>query len=239
MKRILGISALVLGIASGLLARPAHADDWSVTLGSPNQTGSPGSTVTYSGTISNTSGSSIAIDAGIDFIASPETEGFTISFSSGLIALGLVIPPGGYSGPLFDVTWASTVSSGTSGSGSIELNTGASVAPSVVSAPFQLKTPGVGTFCPQGTGVIAASSSIVSDDSTVTAPRIAWHDPVSGTLGYSKLASGSWVTGTIATGVVGQASPSLILDSSRHPHVAYYDATLGDLVHASNLTGSR
>ena len=56
MKRTFAALVLVLGVASGFFAQPVHAVDWSVALDAPNQSGAPGSTVTYSGTISNTTG---------------------------------------------------------------------------------------------------------------------------------------------------------------------------------------
>ena len=61
-----------------------------MSLNAPDQVASPGGTATYSGTITNTSGSSIAFDAAIDFLGSPTTEDITINFSSGFLALGLV-----------------------------------------------------------------------------------------------------------------------------------------------------
>ena len=235
MKRTLAGLVLALALAAVPAARAA---DWSVSLSAPNQVASPGGTVTYSGTITNTSGSSIAFDAAIDFLGSPASEDFTIDFSSGFLALGLVVPTSGYSGPLFDVTWGSSVSGGTSAVGHLQLNTAGAATPAAVASTFTLRTPGVGTFCTQGTGLVAGSSSIASHDSNdVSTTRLAWHDPVAGTIGYAALVGESWSSTPVAAGIGNQAAPALILDADNLPHILYYDSVLGDLVYARNTTG--
>lgn len=235
MARTLRTLVLFAGIAWGLGSGSSYAADWTLSLATPAQIGAPGSTTTYSGTITNSSGSSLAIDANIGFTASPATQGFTVSFASAFLALNLVVPASGYTGPIFDVTWDSDVPSGTTGAGALELNAVAD--PGVVSAAFQLKTPGVGTFCSQDVGPTATESSLAVEDSNGVVARVAWHDPGSGVLGYSSLVGGTWVTSTIATGVTGTAAPALILDSNHAPHVLYHSGA-GELVHASAPAGS-
>ena len=228
-----------LVLALGVVAVPAvRAANWSVSLTAPDQVASPGGTATYSGTITNTSGSSIAFDAAIDFLGSPATEDITVNFSSGFLALGLVVPTSGYSGPLFDVTWGSSVPGGTSAVGHLQLNTFGAATPGAVASTFTLRTPGVGSFCTQPTGLVAGSSSIASHDSNdVSTTRIAWHDPVAGTIGYATLVSGTWISTPVASGVGNQAAPALILDADNQPHILYYNSLLGDLVYARNTTG--
>lgn len=229
-----------LVLALGLVAVPAaRAADWSVSLSAPDQVASPGGTVTYSGTITNTSGSSIAFDAAIDFLGSPTTEDITIDFSSGFLALGLVVPTSGYSGPLFDVTWGSSVSGGTSAVGHLQLNTSGAATPGAVASTFTLRTPGVGSFCTQGTGLVAASSSIASHDSNdVSTTRIAWHDPVAGTIGYAALVGSTWSSMPVTSGIGNQAAPALILDADNQPHILFYNSVLGDLMYAQYTIGS-
>lgn len=232
MARTLRTLVLFAGIAWGLGSGSSYAADWTISLATPAQIGAPGSTTTYSGTISNTSGSDLAIDANIGFTASPATQGFTVSFASAFLALNLVVPASGYTGPIFDVTWDSDVPSGTTGAGALELNAVGAANPAVVSAAFQLKTPGVGTFCSQDVGPIATESSLAVEDSNGVVARVAWHDPGSGVLGYSSLIGSTWVTSTIATGVTGTAAPALVLDSNHRPHVLYHGPA-GELIHAS------
>ncbi|HET9326109.1 MAG TPA: FlgD immunoglobulin-like domain containing protein [Candidatus Eisenbacteria bacterium] len=235
MKRTFAGFVLALGLAA---VPAAQADNWSVSLSAPSQVASPGGTATYSGTITNTSGSSIAFDAAIDFLGSPATEDITINFSSGFLGLGLVVPTSGYSGPLFDVTWGSSVPGGTSAVGHLQLNTLGAATPGAVASTFTLRTPGVGSFCTQGTGLVAGSSSIASHDSNdVSTPRIAWHDPAVGTIGYAALVGGTWSSTPVAAGIGNQAAPALILDADNLPHILYYDSVLGDLVYARNTTG--
>ena len=235
MKRTFAGLVLALGLAA---VPAAQADDWSVSLSAPNQVAPPGGTVTYNGTITNTSGSSIAFDAAIDFLGSPASEDFTIDFSSGFLALGLVVPTSGYSGPLFDVTWGSSVSGGTSAVGHFQLNTFGAATPGAVASTFTLRTPGVGTFCTQATGLVAGSSSIAAHDlNHVSTTRIAWHDPVAGTIGYAALVGGTWSSAPVVAGIGNQAAPALILDADNLPHILYYDSVLGDLVCARNTTG--
>lgn len=236
MARTLRTLVLFAGIAWGLGSGSSYAADWTLSLATPAQIGAPGSTVTYNGTITNSSGSSLAIDANIGFTASPATQGFTVSFSSAFLALNLAVPTSGYTGPIFDVTWDSDVPSGTTGAGTLEMNAVAGANPGVVSAAFQLKTPGVGTFCSEGVGPTATETSLAVEDSNGVVARVAWHDPVSGVLGYSSRIGTTWTGSTIATGVTGTAAPVLILDANHAPHVLYHSA--GTLVHASAPAGT-
>ena len=230
---------LGLVLALAVVAVPvARAADWSVSLNTPDQVAAPGATVTYSGTITNTSGSSIAFDAAIDFLGSPATDDITITFSSGFLGLGLVVPTSGYSGALFDVTWGSSVSGGTSAVGHVQLNTAGAAIPKALNSAFTLRTPGAGSFCTQSTGLVAGSSSIASHDSNdVSTTRIAWHDPIAGAIGYAALVGGTWSSTPVVSGIGNQAAPALILDADNQPHILYYNSVLGDLVYARNTTG--
>ena len=210
------------------MGRPRFGRRLVGDAGHPDQTVAPGATASFSGTITNGTGAALSIDAAIDFLASPESNDFEIVFSSGLAALGLLVPTTGCTGPLFEITWGAGVSGGTTAGGHLQLATSGPATPLELSIPFTLRTPGVGAFCTQRVGLTAATSSIASHDSTVISPQIAWHDPGVGIIGFSSTNGATWTHATIATGITGTAAPSLVLDAGRMPHIAYYHAGLGN-----------
>src|SRR5205085_11896205 len=107
----------------------------------------------------NTTGGPLSLDAGLDFLTSPEAENFTIDFAPALLAIDLVIPASGYTGAIFTVTWDADAVQGSAGVGTLSLLTGAPGTPGLISASFTLGTPGFGPFCNSGTGSGANGNS--------------------------------------------------------------------------------
>lgn len=226
------LGALMITLAMAVSAHAGAVQSWSLVLTNADQVGGPGDVVTYSGTITNDTGAPLAFDAGIDFGMSPESESFTIDFAAPFVGLNLVVPPGGYTGPIFTVAWAPNLQNGAFGVGRLELAGSGALSPSFVSAPFTLGTPGVGPFCARGTGFAGTGSSVAANDSTGR-PFIVYGTPT-GNLGFASWDGYAWSSTPIATGIGTQAAPSLVMDLDLHPHVAFFDATVGRLVHAWN-----
>ena len=221
-KIVLLVLALVLAVA------PAHAANWSLTLNSPNKTAAPGVTTTFDGVITNSTGVALPIDANIGFVLSPETDLFTIDFAPGFLALNLVVPPSGYSGPIFTISWSTGVLPGTLGQGDIQISAGDPADPLVLDATYSLRVPGVGSFCKEATPFIAARASIAADDSLGT-PVMAYNVAGEGSIRFARIVNHSWVPELVTTGVGASAAPSLAFDGGRKAHIAYYKTTAGDL----------
>ena len=236
MRTLWSIALAATFVAAGSWGT-ARAANWSLTLNAPNQVAAPGGTAVYSGTITNSTGAPIVLDAGLNFVTSPDPaiESFTIDFAAGLLALDLVIPTTGYTGPILQVSWHNDAVAGSYGVGELQLLAGVPADVPVLTAAFTLATPGgFGPFCDNGTGFGAGGNSIASNDSTGY-PEIAYNNPVAGTLAYAVFNGTQWSSTPIATGIGGEAAPSLAMDGDVRPHVAFYDAVAQDLVHAWNL----
>ena len=221
-----------VAIAIAAPQAPALAGNWALTLSIPDQVAAPGGTAVYSGTIANTSGSPIVLSGSLDFGTSPSDEHFTIDFAPELLALNLVIPTSGYTGPILVVSWNSDAVPGSFAVGELLLVARAPTTPRNKTASFTLGTPGFGPFCTSGSGVLASGNSVASDDSTGY-PVVVCNSP-GGSLAYAAFNGTHWSTTPIAGGIGVQALPSLALDGQLNPHVAFYDAVAGDLVHAWN-----
>lgn len=223
---------VLLALACALLAGEARSQDWTLTLVAPEKVGAPGATMTWSGTITNTTGAPLPFDVGLDFGTAPRTEDFTVSFAPEFAGLGLVVPPGGFTGPLFRITWGSTVTGGTHGVGELQFAGTGVDTPAVVTAGFSLSTPGAGPFCTAATGALGVRASIAADDSTGR-PTIV-HGTSAGALAAASFDGFAWSTVTIATSVGTAAEPSAVMDLDLHPHVTFRDAGAGRLAHAWN-----
>lgn len=222
----------VLALGFALFAGAARAQQWSLTLASPDRVAAAGAITTYSGTLTNTTGAPLPFDVGLDFGTAPETELFTVDFTPEFAGLGLQVPAGGYTGPIFRITWGSLVGGGTHGVGEIQLTATGVDTPAVVTAAFSLSTPGAGPFCIAGTGVLGVRGAVAADDSTGR-PFIV-HNTVGGQLAVASYDGFSWSTAPIATGIGTSAEPSVVLDLDLYPHVAFRDAGTGRLAHAWN-----
>ncbi|MFN8548730.1 MAG: FlgD immunoglobulin-like domain containing protein [Candidatus Eisenbacteria bacterium] len=227
---------VLLVLALLLAAAPAYATNWSLTLNSPNKTAAPGATTTFDGTITNSTGVALPIDANLGFVLSPETDLFTIDFAPAFLALNLVLPPAGYTGPIFTISWSTGVLPGTLGQGDIQLSTGDPADPLVLNASYSLRVPGVGSFCKEATPFTAARVSIAADDS-LGVPVIAYNVAGEGSIRYAKVVNHSWVPELVTTGVGASAAPSLAFDGGRKPHIAYYKTPTADLAF-SEKTGA-
>lgn len=230
MTRCVWTILVVLGIASAVTANGAGAANWSLALDTPAQVASPGAGVTYAGVLTNSTGAPLPIDLSLDFVAAPESEDFTIEFSPELLALDLIVPMSGYAGPIFNVTWGSGIALGTFASGELLLSAFDPADPSVLTAPFTLRTPGVGTFCTESTGFAATSLGIAADDST-NAPVIVYNT-AAGLVRLGRIVSEVWTSETVASAVGATATPALALDGNVDPHVLFYLASTGDLRYA-------
>ncbi|MCA8962651.1 MAG: T9SS type A sorting domain-containing protein [Planctomycetes bacterium] len=235
MTKHVWITGLALVILGGI-AGTALADNWSLTLDTPDQTADPGGTAVFSGTITNDTGGDLLVDASLDFFTSPESELFTVDFADELLALDLTVPVGGYTGPLFEVTWTNEAPQGIFGEGLLVVSADAPADPMTASAAFTLHAPGVNAFCVEATGFDAATSSIAVNDSTGTG-LIAYNDGGAGSLELASVVGQSWTTETIATGIGTSAAPSLGLDGNLGPHVVFFDDIGGDLGYAERAGG--
>jgi hypothetical protein len=122
-------------------AESAQAIDanWGIVLDAAAQTGAPGSTVSYSGRIVNDTGTALLIDSSaLSFSASSQAF---FDFAEAFIDTLGVIPIGGYSGSLFFVAWADTVSPGTLGTGTLTLSVGSPGNPRMLLVAFSSNIP--------------------------------------------------------------------------------------------------
>ena len=110
------------GIASQRPAAPA-AGGWTLTLTSANQpAAAAGTTVVYSGIIQNTTGSDIYLSTSdLYFTMSAPDASYVFDLAPEFLALGGVIPPAGYAGPLFTIYWVADPPLSASGVGSFSL----------------------------------------------------------------------------------------------------------------------
>ena len=115
----------------------ASGTNWSISLSEADRTGPAGSILTYSGTIGNTTGSDLFIDAStLDFTASAPSSDYNFDLAPKFLDTLGIIGIGGYSGPLFFVEWLNTVVPGTTGLGSFELTVASTGDPAVLSVAF-------------------------------------------------------------------------------------------------------
>ena len=110
------------------LCSRAHADNWGFTLDNTDQSGLPNSTLTYSGSLTNTTGTDLPL---LGLTLSPPagsstadyTIDFTSDFQSAIFNTGYIIPTSGYTGSIFSITFSPTASPGLIISGSLDILT--------------------------------------------------------------------------------------------------------------------
>lgn len=229
------LAALLLAGVAGVGIGPVAA--WDAVLTAADTTASPGQTVVFSGTITNDTGADLLLSASVEFGTSPESEKFVVDFADAFLATDLIVPPAGYSGPLFQVMWTVDAPSGMSGTGELRLGAEGTVTPAEIALPFTIRTPGLANFCRESTGFLAISSSVAFHDS-LDVPRIAFNGADSSLSYASRSSSGVWSKQVIQTGIGVNAAPSLALDGGLFPHIAYHDAVKGDLKYARNPSGT-
>jgi hypothetical protein len=111
--------------------------NWSITLDEADRAGGPGSTLSFTGTISNGTGSDLLInDATLDFAASVPAPDYTFDFAPEFLDTLGIVPLAGYKGPLFFVVWSSVVPEGTTGAGALEVTIALPGDPSTLSVNF-------------------------------------------------------------------------------------------------------
>ena len=115
----------------------ASGTNWSISLSEADQIGPAGSILTYSGTIDNTTGSDLFIDAStLDFTASAPSSDYNFDLAPEFLDTLGIIGVSGYNGPLFFVEWFGTVASDTTGLGSFELTAASPGDPAVLAVAF-------------------------------------------------------------------------------------------------------
>ena len=68
---------------------------------------------------------------------------YAAGYSDSFLSLLGVVPPAGYVGPLFDISWADSAPLGLSANGSFDLNVGPPGSPDVLSSSFTAAVTGV------------------------------------------------------------------------------------------------
>ncbi len=231
MTRTAWAAVLALALSWAGLGTSAEAGNWSLALDASSQVAEPGETAIFTGVVTNTTGAALPIDVSLDLLTTPETEGFGVEFAEEFLALGLDLPVEGYSGPLFRVTWDADTPYGTYGTGEILLSAFDPADPGALPVPFTVRTPGVGVFCTESTGITATSVAVAANDST-DAPGLAYNTS-EGLLRYARPVADSWVSETVQSGIGAGANPAIVFDGQTRPHVVYYNAVSGDLRHAT------
>ena len=123
----------------------AQTPNWSITLNAPEQTDYPGATLTYSGTITNSTGAGLsllgfALDPP-DGIDTPDyTLHYTDAFNTALANNGFTLPAAGYTGTLFTVTLKPGAPVSTTFSGTFELSVDAPGYPITLVKSFSART---------------------------------------------------------------------------------------------------
>jgi hypothetical protein len=121
-------------IVSLFIASASYGAQWNVTLDQPSQSGSPGSPIVFSGTITNSTGSDLFLGTGaINFSSAAP---FTKDYADDFLSLLGIIPANGYSGPLFFIQWNPGAPAGSSGIGTFVLTVPAPISPSSISVDF-------------------------------------------------------------------------------------------------------
>ena len=139
LARVFTALLLVALLPAGAFAAPitASGTNWSITLSEADRTGPAGSILTYSGTITNTTGSDLFIDAStLDFTASAPSFDYNFDLAPEFLDTLGIIGVGGHTGPLFFVEWFGTVAPGTTGTGSFELTAAPPANPATLSIAF-------------------------------------------------------------------------------------------------------
>lgn len=115
------VVALVASLLLFPLAARAQTANWDFTLALSDLSGSPGSTLTYSGTIRNDTGGDLTITGvSLDFDTSPHADVFDLDFADEFVNTGLVLPAAGYAGPLFLLRWHPDAAPDLFGFGTVE-----------------------------------------------------------------------------------------------------------------------
>lgn len=133
------MAAWLLATLFCLLSRASTAQlsNWSFALASTSMSGAPDSVLTFEGIITNQTGGEIILDAvSLDFDPAPYPPAYEIDFADEFIDTGLVIPPGGYSGPLFRLHWFPSAPIGAIGIGAVTLFVESPADPDNLSADY-------------------------------------------------------------------------------------------------------
>ena len=138
LARVFTALMLVALLPAGAFAAPitASGTNWSITLSEADRTGPPGSILTYSGSIGNTTGSDLFIDAAtLNFTASAPSSDFKFDLAPEFLDTLGIIGVSSYNGPLFFVEWFATAP-GTTGTGTFELTAAPPGNPTTLSVAF-------------------------------------------------------------------------------------------------------
>jgi len=119
-----------------LLSAMPDPANWSVTLESADQSGAPGSTLVYSGTIANNTGTDIILDLANVSFHSGDTSAFSVGLSDAFLSTAGDIPFDGFSGPLFFVDVLAAASAGSAAQGSLDFTAEGPASPDILSTAF-------------------------------------------------------------------------------------------------------
>ena len=139
VARVFTTLIVVALLQAGAFAAPITAPgiNWSITLSEADRTGPAGSILTYSGTITNTTGSDLFIDAStLDFTASAPSSDYNFDLAPEFLDTLGIIGVISYNGPLFFVEWFATVAPNTTGKGAFELTAASPGNPATLSVAF-------------------------------------------------------------------------------------------------------
>ena len=117
-----------------------------MSLDSPDQSGPPGSTLFYSGSITNTTGTDLFLDlADIAFVTNAPSSSYLRDYSDEFLNTLGIIPLTGYTGPMFVISWLGSAPSGASGDGRFELTAASPATPESLAAGFTASVIGAPT----------------------------------------------------------------------------------------------
>lgn len=157
-------------LLSVLVYAPCRAQsNWGIMLDTPDVSGSPGNMLTYTGTISNNTGSDLLL-LGLNLTPSDGyvDSNFAVQFANDFnteMAINLyTIPSAGYQGALFEVDVLPTATIGSVLYGTFELSVDAPGTPITITALFSttVVAPPIATVPEPGACVVLGSLSLIA-----------------------------------------------------------------------------
>ena len=160
---------------------------WGLALANPIQSAAPGATVSFSGTLNNGQGRQLAVRSiGLFFETIPRTTNAVLVFDPSFLPGSSAIPSGGYSGPIFNVTFPADLPASFYAGGALEVmlepeQAFGEVAPAdghplAIRVPFVVNGPGI-TIKQTSEGLALSWPAAAIDYRLETAPRLDLHEP--------------------------------------------------------------
>ena len=130
-------TGLTKGVEAVPIAPSATGDNWALELTDSSKSSPPGSTLIFRGTVVNNTGFDLVIDAAtLDLQIGVDPSLFSLDLDPLFLDTFGVIPTSGYSGPLFDVTWANGIPLDLGGLGTFELVVQSPASPTSLTVGF-------------------------------------------------------------------------------------------------------